>query len=179
LRPQRRRGRLLFFLDDDDLFLPDHLRLCGETLLDPTVDYAKSSVALTDPVHPDWLGRIGNSLVINLAIRRAIHDRIGGFPDYHLVRRDGAGFQAEMDLFRMIEDVFYNTLLAETKRVGRVTAETVRYRRLPGNSFDRQYEKFTQPYGAFREDFDAEFDFRVRMAQLVLERQKRRLTRGI
>jgi glycosyltransferase involved in cell wall biosynthesis len=47
------RGDLIFFLDDDDEFLVDHVRLCREALRDPAVDFVKSAVALSDPVHPD------------------------------------------------------------------------------------------------------------------------------
>jgi hypothetical protein len=91
------------------------------------------------------------------------------------MRRDGEGFHAEVDVFRMIEDVFYNSLLAETSRGGRVEAETVLYRRRPGNSFDRQYAKFLRPFGSVQDDRGEEFDFRVRMSQLILDREKRRL----
>ena len=49
------RGEILFFLDGDDLFLPDHLILCRRALLDePTLDFVKTGVRLADPVHPDW-----------------------------------------------------------------------------------------------------------------------------
>jgi glycosyltransferase involved in cell wall biosynthesis len=167
------RGGLILFLDDDDEFLPDHIRLCHDALRDPAVDFVKTAITLSDPVHPDWVGRIGNSLVINLAVRRSAHDLIGGFPDFHLFRRDGDGFRAEVDVFQMIEDVFYNSLLSENCRACRLVDKTVRYRRHPGNSYDRQYEKFRQPFGAVRDEPDAELDFRIKMAKLILAREKR------
>jgi len=47
----------------------------------------------------------------------------------------------------------------------------VRYQRRPGNSFDRQYERFQVPFGAFRGAVDREFDFRVRLSRLIVDYQ--------
>jgi glycosyltransferase involved in cell wall biosynthesis len=162
-------GELLFFLDGDDLFLPDHLVECGRALADPAVDLVKTGVALADPVHPEWRDRIRNSLVLNLAVRRRCHDFIGGFPDEHLFRRTDRGFEHRLDIFRLIEDVHYNALLSRFFRRVDVAAETVRYVRRPGNSYDRQYEKFQHPVGAFREETDPEFDLRVRLSKVLVE----------
>jgi len=169
------RGNLILYLDADDRFLADHIRLCHQAMRDPAIDFVKTSVALSDAIHPDWAGRIGNSLVLNLAVRRSCHEAIGGFPDFHLARRDGEGLRPEVDIFRMIEDVFYNTILSEMFRGGRIAAETVLYRRHSGNSFDRQYEKFRRPFGAARDELGEDFDFRVHMSQLIIGREKRRL----
>ena len=80
--------------------------------------------------------------MINLTVRRACHDFIEGFPDIHLFRRSGDAFEPWFDVFRLIEDVYYNDLLGRFFRRANVAAETVRYMRRPGNSFDRQYAKF-------------------------------------
>jgi glycosyltransferase involved in cell wall biosynthesis len=55
-------GAILFFLDGDDLFLPEHLAACCRVLTD-NFDFVKTGVRLADPVHPDWQERIANSLV--------------------------------------------------------------------------------------------------------------------
>jgi glycosyltransferase involved in cell wall biosynthesis len=164
-------GDLLFFLDADDLYLEHHLFECLRAFEDPKVDWVKTGVALSDSVHPDWRGRIGNSLVINLAVRRRCHEFIGGFPDVHLFRRAGDAFEPWVDIFWLIEDVHYNTLLGRSFRRVDVAAETVRYVRRPGNSFDRQFAKFQAPPGAVREKVEPEFDFRVRLSKLVVEYQ--------
>ncbi len=138
-------GDILFFLDADDIFLETHLHECCLALEDSTIDWVKTEISLSDPVHPDWRRRIDNSLVINLAVRRACHHFIEGFPDIHLFRRSGDAFEPWVDVFRLIEDVYYNDLLGHFFRRADVAAETVRYMRWPGNSFDRQYAKFQHP----------------------------------
>ncbi len=168
-------GDVLFFLDADDLFLERHLVECCQALRDPAVDFVKTGVALSDPVHPDWRSRIGNSLAINLAVRRRCHEFIGGFPDIHLFRRSADAFEPWIDVFRLIEDVHYNTLLSRFFRRREVAAETVRYMRRPGNSYDRQYAKFQLPFGSLKEAEDREFDFRVGISKQIVEYQCRLL----
>jgi glycosyltransferase involved in cell wall biosynthesis len=168
-------GDVLFFLDADDLYLERHLFDCCQALEDPTVDFVKTGVALSDSVHPDWRSRIGNSLAINIAVRRRCHEFIGGFPDVHLFRRSADTFEPWIDIFRLIEDVHYNALLSRFFRSVDVSAETVRYMRRPGNSYDRQYAKFQVPFGSFREAADFEFDFRVRISKQIVEYQCRLL----
>ncbi len=169
------RGDILFFLDADDRFRSDHLHVCQEALLDPSVDFVKTDVELSDPVHPDWAARIANSLVLNLAVRRSCHEAAGGFPDFHLTRRATNGPGPSLDVFRMIEDVFYNELLTSSFRGRRVEQKTVVYRRHPGNSFDRQYARFQKAPGTVPDPPDEEFDFRVKLAQIILAREKRRI----
>ena len=111
-------GDLLFFLDADDLYLEHHIFDCCQMLADPAVEFVKTGVGLSDPVHPDWKSRIENSLAINLAVRRRCHEFIGGFPDIHLFRRSGDTFEPWIDVFRLIEDVHYNNLLARFFRRG-------------------------------------------------------------
>jgi hypothetical protein len=43
----------------------------------------------------------------------------------------------------------------------------VEYLRYPGNAYDRQYAKFCQPFGQYREDQPAELRFRLGMASLI------------
>lgn len=162
-------GDLLLFLDADDLFLEDHLAECCSAFEDPAIDWVKTGVAVSDAVHPDWRWRIANSLVINLAVRRRCHEFVGGFPDVHLFRRSGDAFEPWLDIFRLIEDVHYNNILGRVCRKAEVARETVQYVRRPGNSFDRQYEKFRLPPGEYREASDPEFDFRVRLSKVIAE----------
>ncbi len=164
-------GDLLFFLDADDLYLEHHLFQCCRTFEDPEVDWVKTGVALSDPVHADWRGRIGNSLVINLAVRRRCHEFIGGFLDVHLFRRTADAFEPWVDIFHLIEDVHYNDLLGRFFHRAEIAEETVKYVRRPGNSLDRQHAKFQVPPGAFREVVEPEFGFRVRLSKLIADYQ--------
>jgi Flp pilus assembly protein TadD len=141
------RGDVLCFLDGDDLWRPDHLVVCWQSL-QPPFDFVKTGVHLADPVHPDWQRRIEGSLVINLAVRRACHEAVGGFPDWHLQARsgrDGSTWLPRIDLFRLHEDQFYNRSLTRRFRGVGVHQATVEYRRRPGNAYDRQLAKFQQP----------------------------------
>jgi glycosyltransferase involved in cell wall biosynthesis len=163
------RGEILFFLDADDLYLPYHLHLCLREFADPAVGFVKTGVILDAPVHPDWQRRIEYSIVINLAVRRSCHDAIGGFLDYHLFTRDGSDFRHELDLFWKREDQFYMGLLTCRFRGVGVHKETVRNVRYPGNSFDRQYEKFCRPYGTYQEVKAPEDRLRLQLCEAIFE----------
>jgi glycosyltransferase involved in cell wall biosynthesis len=164
------RGELLFFLDADDLYFPRHLHDCLSGLADPAVAFAKTGVFLADPVHPDWRQRIEHSVVINLCVRRSCHEAIGGFLDYHLFVRDGEeGFRHEMDICWKLEDQYYCEMLARLFRGARVGRETVQHLRYPGNSFDRQYAKFCQPFGAHWEKQQPEERLRLQLCEALFE----------
>jgi glycosyltransferase involved in cell wall biosynthesis len=165
-------GALLFFLDGDDVFLERHLYECVRLLkAQPEVDFVKTGVALSDPVHADWRARIGNSLVLNLCVRRRCHEFVGGFPDEHLFHRDGDRFRHEVDIFRMFEDVFYNKLLAAFFQGRGIPEETVRYYRHPGNSFDVQYAKFQEPAGAVPVERSEADRLRLALCRTLIDHQ--------
>lgn len=169
------QGDLLFFLDGDDLFLPMHLAVCRQALADATVDFVKTKVRLAHPVHGDWRLRIENSLAINLCIRRRCHNFCGGFPDDQLFRRIGDELQHELDIFYKLEDTFYNYVLNRVFRGRRLALETVEYCRHRGNSFDRQYEKFCQPFGAVPEYENPDDLLRLRVASALAQHRVERL----
>lgn len=169
------RGALLFFLDGDDLFLPEHVVICQRMLVASHAGYAKTGVRLADPVHPDWRQRIEASLALNLCVRRAAHEFVGGFPDFHLFQRRGAYFHPDTDIFYKLEDQYYNLLLASVFAGVHSTQETVEYVRYPGNSFDQQYEKFCQPFGAVVNVPLPDVRFRWDLCELIAREQLRRL----
>ncbi len=178
---EQSQGELLFFLDGDDLFLPPHLAACWRLLREGQVDYGKTGVRLADPVHADWRGPLEQSLVINLAVKRSCHQAIGGFPDYHLYRREGGRLEREADVFMTGEDQAYNRLLAGLFRGGKVAAETVQYVRRPGNAYDRQYEKFQKPRGSHPETSNADEEYRLALAEVIVRKrlaELRRVTPG-
>jgi tetratricopeptide (TPR) repeat protein len=168
-------GNILFFLDGDDLFLPDHLAGCCRVLTDD-FDFVKTGVRLADPVHPDWTKRIAHSLVLNLAVRRSIHDAVGGFPDDHLFRREGDELRHDVDLFFKIEDMFYNRLVGRAGRGVVLNAETVEYCRHPGNSYDRQLDKFRRPYAPHSNTSSEDEQYRLRLAEIIIGRRLATLT---
>ena len=95
-------GDVFFFLDGDGVFLEDHLHECLSVLRShPEVDFVKSQAMLSDPVHPDWVARIVNSLAMNLGVRRRCHERVGGFPDRHVFRRHGGPIGARAGHLRI------------------------------------------------------------------------------
>jgi glycosyltransferase involved in cell wall biosynthesis len=160
-------GSLLFFLDGDDLFLPEHIYACYRNLEGPEFAFAKGRVALDDPVHPDWRQRIDHSVVINLCVRRWCHDFVGGFPDDHLAARRNGVPSPAVDVFYKIEDMYYNELITRLLPGVQIQRRTVRHLRYPGNTFDRQYEKFRRPFGAFREELDDDYRFRLAVADTI------------
>lgn len=168
-------GDVLFFLDGDDLYRPEHLAVCFQVLRESGAEFVKAGVHLADPVHPDWRPRIEHSVVLNLGVRRRCHEAVGGFPDDHLFAREGDGFRHVCDLFYKYEDMFYNELLASLFAGVRVNRETVEYLRHPGNSYDRQYEKFRRPFGAHPDGLSAEDRFRLRLGEVILHERLRRL----
>jgi glycosyltransferase involved in cell wall biosynthesis len=166
-------GGLLFFLDGDDLFLPEHVYECYRNLGEPGCCFAKGRVGVDDPVHADWQECIDHSVVINLCVRRWCHDFIGGFPDYHLaVRQDGA-LGPPLDVFYKVEDMFYNELVTRLFPGVQIRRETVRHLRYPGNTFDRQYEKFRRPRGTYREAQPDDYRFRLAVADAITRERLR------
>jgi glycosyltransferase involved in cell wall biosynthesis len=127
-------GDILFFLDGDDAFLPEHLDVAVSLLeMCPEAGFAKTGVRLDEAIHPAWKASIENSVVINTAVRRVCHDFIEGF-------FEDAPFQT-----LHAEDALYCGLLMAFFAQVRTEIETVRHFVYPGNAFDRQREKFTRP----------------------------------
>ena len=168
-------GAILFFLDGDDLFLPDHIA-ASCSVLTHDFDFVKTGVRLADRVHPEWKERIANSLVINIAIRRSLHDAVGGYPDDQLFRRVGDELQHELDIFFKIEDMFYNRLIGRTGRGVVLKAETVEYCRHPGNSYDRQLPRFLQPVGQHPSTSSEDHQQRMQLAEILIDRRLAKLT---
>jgi len=122
------------FLDGDDLFFPAHIAVCLDLLeAYPEAGFAKTGVRLDESVHPDWKIGIANSIVINCAVRREVHDFIGGF-------FEEAPFKA-----LHAEDALYSALLMTFFTQVHSKLETVHHLVYPGNAFDRQREKFLAP----------------------------------
>jgi hypothetical protein len=173
-------GDVYFFLDGDGLFLDNHLHECLRVLRShPEVDFVKTQAVLSDPVHPDWVARITNSLAMNLAVRRRCHERVGGFPDRHVFRRHGDRFEHDLDIFESIEDVFYNMKLTSVALGRAIPQATVKYMRTPGSPFDRQYERFQSEPGQGRHDVDELYELRLKLARALIDHEVAAIRSGI
>lgn len=124
-------GEILFYLDADDRFLPDHVCGCLLALLGaPEVGFVQSGIALPEVVDPDWKTALERSVVFNIALWKDCHDFVGGFLE-----------TPELKTLRC-EDVLYRRALFHWFQGRTVGAETVAHSRHPGNAFDRQRDRF-------------------------------------
>jgi hypothetical protein len=60
-----------------------------------------------------------------------------------------------------------------------VARETAEYLRYPGNSFDRQYEKYQHPVGAYPEKLSDEDSFRLALCEAITQHRHRLLEKEI
>jgi Glycosyl transferase family 2 len=176
-------GEVLLFCDGDDLFLAEHV-FVGFSILehsaspsgstadrirlrvgerghlalpaDRPVAAVRTGVRLQDTILPVWREATRQTIAQCLAVRRECHDWIEGFPESQVYQRIGG-----------CEDGAHAALLATFFRVGLIDLETVEYIRRPGNSFDRQMQRFAHPPGS-------QFD-RLPPAEEPLHRIRRRL----
>ena len=154
-------GDVLFYCDADDLYFREHV-VVGFSLLDGSegavpgssvtiqlpiggrgpatlsvdnpVAAIRTGVHIRDPILPYWKAAISHSITQNLCVRRECHEWNEGFPE-----------EAVYGRIRGSEDTAFNILLDTFFRVGQIELETVEYLRSPGNSFDRQFERFQHP----------------------------------
>lgn len=148
--------KAIFFCDDDDLFLPEHIYTCIDLLNKPlSKNYnsmvklpgnypgaVKTGVVTQDKLHPHWYKTIVNSLPINTCVRREVHHLIEGFPDDQVFR----------DCSYSNEDFAYASLLTTFFNVVWVDTPTVEYIRYSGSHFDRQLRRFQHPPGEYQEE---------------------------
>ncbi|MEC4990335.1 MAG: glycosyltransferase [Oscillatoria sp. PMC 1068.18] len=164
------QGEILFFCDGDDLFYPHHIYVCflllnhqpqpGNKIYlklqinqnnytiplpEKPIDAIKTGVRIKDKIHPNWRKPIENSLTINTCIRRQCHEFIGGFPEDEVYKKIRGG-----------EDCSYYRYLFKFFKIGAINLETVEYVRYPGNSFDKQLEKYQFPPGEYHESRSTE-----------------------
>jgi len=138
------KGEVIFFCDADDLYRPEHLFLALSILNQPLPEPYSSSAAPTyfgavrtgiycrDRLHPYWHKTLEQTLVLNLAVRREVHEFIGGFPEDDVFRQFRFG----------AEDAAYAHWLHQFCHTAHLEQQTVEYRRFANSFFDRQLAKF-------------------------------------
>ena len=123
-------GSLLFFLDADDVFYPNHIHVClAELKAEDTLGYVFTRMKIDMPMHSDWPPSLDESCPINFCVRRVWHDMIQGF--------------AEEEDFRTYrtEDTLYRMCLRDLVRHKKLNIETCEQFISPGNALDRQRTK--------------------------------------
>ena len=123
-------GSLLFFLDADDVFYPNHIHTClAELQSDDSLGYVFTRMKIDMPMHKDWPPSLDESCPINFCVRRVWHDMIQGF--------------AEEEDFRTYrtEDTLYRICLRDLVRHKKIDVETCEQFVSPGNALDRQRAK--------------------------------------
>lgn len=152
------KGEVIFFMDGDDLFYPEHVFVCLKVLghqsdlatpnaftipgsnrpikieLPPEpVGIVKTGVATQDKLHPYWKAAIENSVPINLCLWKVCHEFVEGYPEAALYKRIG------------VEDIPYYSWLLKFFKIHRINLDTIEYIRYPNNNLDRQIKKFQTP----------------------------------
>ncbi len=164
------RAEFLFFLDADDMFLPNHILVCLNALLpDRKRGWAQTRMQLPSFAHPTWQENIMGSSTINRCVRRRAHELVGGFPEQDVFRRAS-------------EDLFYSILLKRFLPGLKVQDETVVYNVRPGNFLDRRRDVLSRPQhpkdtGMSDEDWvtgDRLLKERIRAVKAKLGRQSSR-----
>ena len=158
----RSAGTLLFFLDADDVFYPNHIRTCVEALqADDSIGYVVTRLKVDLPIHPDWRDSLDGSNPINFCVRRIWHDMIKGFaeePDFRTYRT---------------EDTLYRMCLRRLVKHRQLEVETCEQFVSPGNALDRQRRKFAmskQDWAQSKDNVDDGFVLTPAMERVALER---------
>ncbi len=181
-------GAAIFFCDGDDLFLPEHIYVClwilnhslhpeikpplpptlpqaladylqSVKLPDRPVDAVKTKLKIKDTIHPYWKENIEYSIPINICIKKQSHELIEGFSEDYANQTLGG------------EDILYSQCMQVMLNIFRVELETVEYVRYPGNSFDKQINKFQNEPGKHQEDISPENKKLIELRNTVLEQR--------
>lgn len=127
----------IMFLDSDDVFLENHIKVCydiikGSDSAGRLIALASTNIHL-DPelrVHPDWFTRIAGTIPITKIIRREIWEFMEGFPVNDIYKTTGC---EDQDFIQLAQHFFTFIMCS---------AKTVEYKSYPGSFFERQLPKF-------------------------------------
>jgi glycosyltransferase involved in cell wall biosynthesis len=153
-------GTVLFFLDADDVFYPNHIHTCLAALLDDdTLGYVFTRVKIDMPMHDDWRASLDESCPINFALRRVWHDMVQGFVEHPDFRAHGT------------EDTLYRACLRRLVKHRKIDIETCEQFASPGNALDRQRQKFAHSKADWQsKGIDDGFKMTPAMEEIALAR---------
>ena len=153
-------GTFLFFLDADDMFYPNHIFTCLDTLsADDALGYVFTRVKIDMPMHEDWRASLDESCPINFCLRRVWHDMIQGFVEDSDFRVHGT------------EDTLYRACLRRLVKHRKVDVETCEQFVSPGNALDRQRQKFAHAKAVWQSmNIDDGFKMTPKMEEVALAR---------
>ncbi len=125
------RGNFIFFLDADDMYLGRHIFNCIQFLEENnSIDIIRTEICYDSPIHSSWKSNIERTVPNNIAIRRHIFAETGGFTEKNFFRK------------AVREDLMWSGSANKFFKSVKIDEATVYFRRITGNSFDIQYEKF-------------------------------------
>ena len=122
------RSQFLSFLDHDDTYHPDFLRITASSLAAvPHVDAVKVQPNVSIPIDPVRYEALSNSMITSMLMRRAAYELIGGYPESEVFRTTESG----------LEDVAFARLFHATFYTGVINQQLYNYIIRPGNALER------------------------------------------
>ncbi|KAL6059788.1 N-acetylgalactosaminyl-diphosphoundecaprenol glucuronosyltransferase [Balamuthia mandrillaris] len=139
------QGEVIFFLDSDDMYHPEHVWLCFTSLARNWRTHSMVSTGVhieLDGIPAERHQQITECLPQNKCLFRNYHDFVEGFP--------------EQMVFYKYNDIGYLKALGALHPLTKShSAKTVTYKLYPGNSLDKQRDRFTAPLGTVQKHEDA------------------------
>ncbi|MCF2970397.1 TIGR03032 family protein [Synechococcus sp. Nb3U1] len=174
---QATQAQAIFFCDEGNLFLEDHVLTCLKLInrpLDPNLanpiyrlpkSYpaaVKTGIRIQLSLHPYWYDQIKQVLPLNLCIRREAHEFIEGFPADKPFRE--SNYEDEGKAYIQWLTTFFSVVWTPE--------QTVEYVHYPGNYLSRQLQKFQSDPRTFQETIPPEQQtYFEQIHQIIAQRQ--------
>ena len=132
------QSQFLSFLDHDDTYHPDFLRITASLLAAvPHVDAVKVQPHVSIPIDPVRYEALSNSMITSMLMGRSAYELIGGYPESEVFRTTESGLEdvAFARLFHatfytgVINQQLYNYIIPPGQRAGALHAAQLGRRR--------------------------------------------------